>query len=102
MKLERLYREKDVTLDRKNIIEFIEKAKEIFIIDDVITNYKYNKNKKIELDISFPENYKRADINIFADDLLREVFINIFSNSIKYSNKSDIVSIDISIIEYTI
>ena len=35
----------------------------------------------------FQRLFKKEDINIMADDLLKEIFINIFSNSLKYNNQ---------------
>jgi signal transduction histidine kinase len=101
IKLEKMYRQKEVHLYKKNIIDSIDEAKDIF--ND--TNAKYpikNNDKKIKLDISIDKRFKERDINIMADDLLKEVFINIFSNSMKYSDKYTIVPIHISITTYDI
>lgn len=41
------------------------------------------------------------DINIMAEDLLDEIFINLFSNSVKYTDSSE-VKIDVMIKDYFI
>ena len=41
------------------------------------------------------------DINIMAEDLLDEIFINLFSNTIKYTDSSE-VKIDVTIRDYFI
>ncbi|MGN6560899.1 MAG: sensor histidine kinase [Candidatus Nitrosocosmicus sp.] len=101
IKLERMYRQKEIHLYKKNIIDSIEESKEVF--NDAYVNYPIKNNgKKINLDISIDKRFKEKDINIMADDLLKEIFINIFSNSIKYSDKYTTVPINISITEYGI
>jgi signal transduction histidine kinase len=101
IKLERMYRQKVIHLYKKNIIDSIEESKEVF--NDTYVNYPIKNNgKKINLDISIDKRFKEKDINIMADDLLKEIFINIFSNSIKYSDEYTTVPIHISITEYGI
>lgn len=107
LKLEKMYRQKDVSLELINVIEALEKAKQIFRNNEFgaesNTSNGKNNNKRLELKITFPTHYKKEDICIMADDLLKEVFINLFSNAIKYSNKSDdVVKIDVSITEYAL
>jgi signal transduction histidine kinase len=101
IRLERMYRQKEVDLYKKNISQSIEEAKLVFSNQN---NDKYNNfsDKEIKLDVSIPEILKKEDINIMADDLLKEIFINIFSNSLKYNNKQNIVPIHITISEYYI
>jgi signal transduction histidine kinase len=45
--------------------------------------------------------HNHTDINIIAEDLLEEIFINLFSNSVKYTDSSE-VRIDTLIREYSI
>jgi len=101
IRLERMYRQKEVDLYKKNIAESIEEAKLVFSNQN---NGQYNNlsGKEIELDVYIPGILKKKDINIMADDLLKEIFINIFSNSLKYNNKQNIVPIHITISEYYI
>jgi len=101
IKLEKLYRQKQVFLYKKNIVTSMIEAKDLFSSENSDMYSKY-RNKKIILDISIPKNYKNEDINIMADELLKEIFINIFSNSIKYNDKSEIISIEITIGEYVL
>ena len=42
-----------------------------------------------------------ADINIIAEDLLEEIFINLFSNSVRYTDSPE-VKIDVLIMDYFI
>jgi signal transduction histidine kinase len=42
-----------------------------------------------------------TDINIVAEDLIEEIFVNLFSNSVKYTDSSE-VKIDILIRDYFI
>lgn len=108
LKLEKMYRQKEVNLVLVNVIKDLEKAKQIFSNEEngnqTSTNSDKDDNdikKRIELKIAFPRQYKKEDICIMADDLLKEVFINLFSNAIKYSNKDDdVVKVDVSITEY--
>ena len=101
IRLERMYRQKEVDLYKKNIAESIEEAKLVFSNQN---NDQYNNlsGKEIELDVYIPGILKKEDINIMADDLLKEIFINIFSNSLKYNNKHNIVPINVTISEYYI
>ncbi len=99
IKLEKIYRQKQVSLYKKNIVKSMFEARDLFSSEDS-SIYSRHLNKKIKLDISIPKNYKSEDINILADELLKEIFINIFSNSIKYSNKYDTILIEIIIVEY--
>jgi signal transduction histidine kinase len=113
LKLERMYRQKEVDLFLVNVIESLEKAEQILSnseIDNsnsIIHSNNYKNNKRLELKITIPSQYKKEDINILADDLLKEVFMNIFSNAIKYSGSArnednSQVKIDVSITEYTL
>jgi signal transduction histidine kinase len=47
------------------------------------------------------DGYCTSDINVIAEDLLEEIFVNLFSNSVKYTESSE-VKIDILIREYFI
>ena len=104
LKLERMYRQKEVRLVSINIIEALEEAKQIFENKQNIDENNTSGNiKRLELNIIFPGQCKKEDISIMGDDLLKEVFINLFSNAIKYSNKSDnVVKIDVSITDYVL
>lgn len=102
LKLEKMYRQKEVNLVPINLIEDLEKAKQSFRNNKNINkNNTHDITKKLELNIAFPSHYKKEDICIQADDLLKEAFINLFSNAMKYSNKSDsVVKVDVLIAEY--
>jgi hypothetical protein len=104
LKLERMYRQKEVRLVSINIIEALEEAKQIFENKQNIDENNASGNiKRLELNIIFPGQCRKEDISIMGDDLLKEVFINLFSNAIKYSNKSDnVVKIDVSITDYVL
>jgi signal transduction histidine kinase len=101
IRLERMYRQKEVHLYKKNIAESIEEAKMVFGSQNNDKHYNFS-NKEIKLDICIPNIFKKGDINILADDLLKEIFINIFSNSMKYADNQNIVPIRITISEYPI
>ena len=47
------------------------------------------------------EHNNATDINVIAEDLLEEIFVNLFSNSVKYTESSE-VKIDVMIREYFI
>ncbi len=47
------------------------------------------------------DHYDSTDINVIAEDLLEEIFVNLFSNSVKYAESSE-VKIDVLIREYFI
>jgi signal transduction histidine kinase len=101
IKLEKMYRQKEVHLYKKNIVDSIEDAKEVFNNNDG-NRPKKSDDRKIKLEVFIDKNFKKEDVNIMADDLLKEIFINIFSNSIKYTNKYPVIPIHISITEYDI
>ena len=82
LKLERMYRQKEVRLVSINIIEALEEAKQIFENKQNIDENNTSGNiKRLELNIIFPGQCKKEDISIMGDDLLKEVFINLFSNA---------------------
>jgi signal transduction histidine kinase len=62
----------------------------------------YNNNphgKKVSLSMVHGDN--TWEINIMAEDLLVDIFINLFSNTIKYTDQSE-VKIDVTIKDYFI
>lgn len=95
-RLERLYRQKDLNLVLKNIPDAINNAY------STVERALYSNNphsKKISL--SMVHDGSHLDINIMAEDLLDEIFINLLSNSVKYSDISE-VKIDVTIRAYFI
>lgn len=110
LKLEKMYRQDKVELNLINIPDVIYKAYKI--VQNVgnlkATDYGKNKNddnsnNDIDLNISLSDGYKSQDINIMADPLASEIFVNLFSNSIKYNKKNNkSVKIDIAISDYTL
>lgn len=95
-RLERLYRQKDLNLVLKNIPDAINNAY------STVERALYSNNphsKKISLDMVH-DGYP-LDINIMAEDLLDEIFINLLSNSVKYSDISE-VKIDVTTKTYFI
>jgi signal transduction histidine kinase len=95
-RLERLYRQKDLKLISRNVPDAINSAY------STVERTLYNNNphgKKITLSIVHDGN--PLDINIMAEDLLDEIFINLFSNTVKYTDLSE-VKIDVIINDYFI
>jgi len=94
--LERLYRQKDLKLVSMNLPDAINYAY------STVERTLYDNNphsKKISL--SMAHGCHPLDINIMAEELLDEIFINLFSNSIKYTDSSE-VKIDVTIKGYFI
>jgi len=74
------------------------------IIDTTVDQTLYDNNpqgKRIRFSIKVVDGYCTSDINVIAEDLLEEIFVNLFSNSVKYTESSE-VKIDILIREYFI
>ena len=97
-RLERLYTQKDLKLTLKNLPDAINNA--YTTVDQTL----YNNNpqgKKIRFSITVADGYWTTDINVIAEDLVEEIFINLFSNSVKYTDSSE-VKIDVLIRDYFI
>lgn len=98
-KLERLYTQKDLKLIPKNLPDAINNA------HTTVKQTLYNNNplgKRIRFSLNIEDNNNNSSaINITAEDLLEEIFINLFSNSVKYAGSSE-VKIDVLIKEYFI
>jgi signal transduction histidine kinase len=97
-RLERLYTQKDLKLTLKNLPDAINNA--YTTVDQTL--YDNNpQGKRIRFSIKVVDGYCTSDINVIAEDLLEEIFVNLFSNSVKYTESSE-VKIDILIREYFI
>ena len=95
-RLERLYRQKDLKLISRNVPDAINSAY------STVERTLYNNNphgKKITL--SIVHDGDPVNINMMAEDLLDEIFINLFSNTVKYTDLSE-VKIDVIINDYFI
>ena len=95
-RLERLYRQKDLKLISRNVPDAINSAY------STVERTLYNNNphgKKITL--SIVHDGDPVNINIMAEDLLDEIFINLFSNTVKYTDLSE-VKIDVIMNDYFI
>jgi len=97
-RLERLYIQKDLKLTLKNLPDAINNA--YTTVDQTL--YDNNpQGKKIRFSIKLIDGYCTTDINVIAEDLVEEIFINLFSNSVKYTDSSE-VKVDVLIREYFI
>ncbi len=98
-RLERLYTQKDLQLISKNLPDAITNA------HSTLQQTLYNNNpqgKRIRFSLNIVNDHDNpTEINIIAEDLLEEIFVNLFSNSVKYSGSSE-VKIDVLIREYFI
>jgi signal transduction histidine kinase len=66
------------------------------------TLYQKNPNgKRIRISLNQVQDYTPTEMNIIAEDLLEEIFINLFSNSVKYTDSSE-VKIDVLIKDHFI
>jgi len=98
-RLERLNAQKDLKLILKNLPDAINTA--YTTVEKTLCDNN-PQGKRIRFSINVAEGYRNpTDINIIAEDLLEEIFVNLFSNSIKYTDTSE-VRIDILIREYFI
>jgi signal transduction histidine kinase len=98
-RLERLNAQKDLKLILKNLPDVINTA--YTTVEKTLCDNN-PQGKRIRFSINVAEGYRNpTDINIIAEDLLDEIFVNLFSNSIKYTDTSE-VRIDILIREYFI
>jgi signal transduction histidine kinase len=98
-RLERLYTQKDLKLVLKNLPD---------AINDGYTTLEqtlYDNNpqgKRINLSLNVVDDHNsHTAINVIAEDLLEEIFVNLFSNCVKYTESSE-VKIDVLIKEYFI
>jgi signal transduction histidine kinase len=98
-RLERLYAQKDPLLILKNLPDVINNA------HTTVEQTLYDNNpqgKRIRFSIKVIDGHHYAtDINVIAEDLIEEIFINLFSNSVKYTDSSE-VKIDVLIRDYFI
>jgi two-component sensor histidine kinase len=94
-RLERLYGQKDLKLVLKNLPESINNAYST-VKQTLYDNNPHGKKISISMTHGHP-----MDINIMAEDLLDEIFINLFSNTVKYTDSSE-VKIDVIIKDYFI
>jgi signal transduction histidine kinase len=94
-RLERLYGQKDLKLVLKNLPESINNAYST-VKQTLCHNNPHGKKISISMTHGHP-----MDINIMAEDLLDEIFINLFSNTVKYTDSSE-VKIDVMIKDYFI
>ena len=94
-RLERLYGQKDLKLVLRNLPEAINNAYST-VEQTLYDNNPYGK----KISISMTHGHA-MDINIMAEDLLDEIFINLFSNTVKYTDSSE-VKIDVMIKDYFI
>ena len=82
-RLERLYAQKDLKLILKNLPDVINNAY------TTVEQTLYDNNpqgKRIRFSVRVVEDHHPTDINVIAEDLLEEIFINLFSNSVKYTD----------------
>ena len=95
-RLERLYKQKDLRLGSRNISDAINNA---YSTVERTLNDNNPHGKKISL--SMAHGGQPLAMNIMAEDLLDEIFINLFSNTIKYADSSEI-KIGVTIKDYFI
>ena len=98
-RLERLYAQKDLKLILKNLPDVINNA------HTTVEQTLYDNNpqgKRIRFSLKVAEGHLHAThINVIAEDLIEEIFVNLFSNSVKYTDSPE-VKIDVLITEYFI
>jgi signal transduction histidine kinase len=94
-RLERLYGQKDLKLVSRNLPDAINNAYTT-VEQTLYDNNPHSKKISISMAHGHP-----TDINIKAEDLLDEIFINLFSNTVKYTDSSE-VKIDVIIKDYFI
>ncbi|HJR47347.1 MAG TPA: HAMP domain-containing sensor histidine kinase, partial [Nitrososphaeraceae archaeon] len=98
-RLERLYTQKDSKLILKNLPDAINNANTT-LEQKLTNNNPHGKRIKFSLNVA-DEHNTLTNINIIAEDLVEEIFVNLFSNSVKYTKSSE-VKIDVLIREYFI
>jgi signal transduction histidine kinase len=98
-KLERLYAQKDLKLTLRNLPDVINNA------HTTVEQTLYDNNpqgRRIRFSLNVVDSHLHfTDINVIAEDLLEEIFVNLFSNSVKYTDSSE-VKINVLIREYFI
>ncbi len=97
-RLERLYAQKDLKQVSKNLLDVINNAY------STVEQTLYHNNpqgKRIKFSTKVVGDHDTTDINVIAEDLFEEIFINLFSNSVKYTDSSE-VKIDVIIRDYFI
>jgi two-component sensor histidine kinase len=95
-RLERIYgQKKDLKLVSRNLPDAINNA---YSTVEQTLNDNNPHGKKISISMAHGH---PTDINIMAEDLLEEIFINLFSNTVKYTDSSE-VKIDVMIKDYFI
>jgi len=95
-RLERLYSQKDLKLISMNLPDAINNAY------STVEQALYNNNpqgRRIRFSLNVIDGHHPTAINVIAEDLIEEIFINLFSNSVKYTDSSE-VKIDVLIREY--
>jgi two-component sensor histidine kinase len=98
-RLERLYTQKDLKLILKNLPDVINNA---YSIVEQTLNDNNPQCKRIRFSLNAVGGHNNpTSINVIAEDLLEEIFVNLFSNSVKYTDSSE-VKIDVLIREYFI
>jgi signal transduction histidine kinase len=104
-RLERLYAQKELKLTFKNLPDAINNA--YFTIEQTLNdNNPQGKKIRFSLNVANSQNNNNnnnlhIDLNVIAEDLLEEIFVNLFSNSVKYTDSSE-VKIDVVIRDYFI
>ena len=98
-RLERLYTQKDLKLVLKNLPNAINNASTT--LEQTLTDNN-PQGKRIRLSLNVVDGLKdTTNITIIAEDLVEEIFVNLFSNSVKYTESSE-VKIEVLIREYFI
>jgi len=98
-RLERLYTEKDLKLTLKNLPDAVRNA--YTTIEQTLANNN-PQGKRIKFSLNIVDKHVHlSDVNITAEDIVDEIFVNLFSNCVKYSRALE-VKIDVLIREYFI
>ena len=98
-RLERLYTQKDLKLVLTNLPNAINNA--YTTLEQTLTDNN-PQGKRIRLSLNVADEPKdTTNITIIAEDLVEEIFVNLFSNSVKYTESSE-VKIEVLVREYFI
>jgi two-component sensor histidine kinase len=97
-RLERMHMQKDLKLISMNLPDVVNNA--YSIVEQTLSNNNPH-SKNIKMSMNMKEGLRPTEINIIAEDLLGEVFINLFSNCVKYTDSSE-VKIEVLINDYFI
>ena len=97
-RLERLYAQKDLKQVSKNLPDVINNA---YSMVEQTLYHNNPQGKRIKFSTKVVGDHDTTDINVIAEDLFEEIFINLFSNSVKYTDSSE-VKIDVIIRDYFI